>query len=333
MIPENEKTVEEKAVEAIDAAIAPEAPPQPTVEPPNPAPEATEPPAPTDTPPTDAPPPVPAEEEQRRQEVQSEMDSLGLKSSKSRERFEAMSSEIATYRPIKEMLEAAGIESAEHISALVERAQAADYFEKTLEDTKAPPEEYAQAISLLGKFNSGDRKLVEEAFDETLDILRRWAPVLGKESFSLDVLENYPDLKEQVEFGEITRKAAMEIVNARLLQQSSQAREQKASEQSRAQQEVESAKQGLNNWHSQMLASEHSATYKACYPQVEAYVKSIAGLVKPEQILPLTQKFFFNLPRQAPPAPSPIRPAGVTAPPVLPETNDPLEALNRALGM
>jgi len=334
---ETEKPVLEQAVDAIDTALdaatpAPVADPDPEVPAePEAAPEAA------DAPVEPAAEEPPAEPEAKPDEaIKAEMDSLGIKSQKSRDRFEAMSHEIATFRPLKEALEQAGITDPAQLPAILGRAQAADAFEQALEQTNAPPEDFAMALDVLAKLNSGDQAQAAQAFDTLQEVLKYWAPRLGRDNVTIDPLDDFPDLKEQVGFGELKREAALEIARARSEAKSQQARDSYEQQGQQAEAERTQAAQALNQWDLQMQAHPQlGAKFKAVKPQLEAHLRAITQRVPPSEWLPSLQDLFNSLPAPAPvmaPAARPMRPVGPTPPPVVPQSNDPFAALDLALG-
>lgn len=336
---EPETPLADQAVAAMDAAFEaeatpPVAEPEP-VDPPEPAGPEVDAPA-GDSPPEPAATPEPAKaDEPDKEAVKAEMDSLGIKSPKSRERFEAMSAEIATYRPIKEMLEQAGIKDLAEVPNLITRAQAADTFEAALEQTNAPPEDFAVALDVLAKLNSGDVAQAKQAFGTLQEIMKYWAPRLGIDNVAIDPLDEFPDLKEQVGFGELTRPAALELAKARAERKSFEARQAQDAEVSQAQAERQQAAKSLNQWDMAMQNHpELGAKFRAVKPQLEAHLRAITGRVHPSEWLPMVQDLFNSLPAPAPvmaPAARPIRPSGVVAPPAVPQSDDPYAAMELAL--
>lgn len=340
MTTETETPLAEQAVAAMDAALEAEAPPpEPVAEPepeaaPEPAVPEGEPPAGEPEPAAD-PDPSP-EAKVDGEAIKAEMDSLGIKSPKSRERFEAMSAEIATFRPIKEMLEQAGIKDLAEVPHLISRAQAADTFEQALEQTNAPPEDFAVALDVLAKLNSGDASQAKQAFNTLQEVMKYWAPRLGIDNVAIDPLDEFPDLKEQVGFGEITRPAALELAKARAQAKSQEARAAQTNEVQQAQSERQSAAQALNQWDVAMQSHPQlAAKFKAVKPQLEAHLRLITDRVHPSEWLPMIQDLFNSLPApapvMAPPAARPMRPSGITAPPAIPQSDNPLDAMDLAL--
>jgi hypothetical protein len=107
--------------------------------------------------------------------------------------------------------------------------------------TGATPEQYSSALGYLSAINSGDTAAMGKAFDAMLGELQWLGKTLGREVTGLvDPLQDHKDLTEAVDAGDMTRKAALEVAQARVTlarttEQASKVQQQTAAQQAEAQ--------------------------------------------------------------------------------------------------
>ena len=157
-----------------------------------------------------------------------------------------------------------------------------DFMVQGVQATGATPQQYGETLSWLALFNSGDPAQQAQALELVESVADRLATLLGRERTVGDPLAQHADLKEAVAKGQVTAKWASEIARTRngqqfrtQLQQSVQ-QEQTAVQ--RQQQELASAREGLN-------AIE--ASLKQTDPQYDA---------KREALVPILQPLFKTIP-------------------------------------
>lgn len=292
----------------------------------NPEPKADDPPPPSDEPAPDITPP-PADEPA---ELDKEMDALGLKA-KARERFASMAGEIAEFRPLREALKAAGVTDVSMLPEVIDKAKRADEFYAAVADTKAPPQEFAKSMDILKRFNSGDVTQINSAYDELLEVMRQWAPVLGRTVDGIDPFAAEPDLKQMVEDGAITQELALEVVKSRTAEKlaAAQAQTHTAEQQAQAEAEAEeqTARARLNELGAHLYKTDAQYKEKFAFlkPIVDGIMESLPPRAWPEAVAKAYGKIQLPPPPVVKP-PNPARPQG-QRPAVVPETNDPLEAM------
>ncbi|GAB2619922.1 hypothetical protein [Novilysobacter erysipheiresistens] len=256
-------------------------------------------------------------------EAAAEADSLGLKG-KANERFREMAAEIKTLAPIKEQLEKAGITDIAQLPQMVQSAKNGEDMVEMVSSTGASPEQFGQTLdylSLISKANSGDRKAAEQAFELIQGEVTALAKALGREVPGLfDPLAEHPDLAEQIEAGDLTRKAALEVVGARNHQNALQRQRQQADQQTQAQRQqeqvVNQARSQLVQWDAAMAAKD--PTYPAKRAALNAEVAKIRQQFPPAQWVAATELAYRSIPNPqpapaattTPAAGNPVRPGG-----------------------
>jgi len=126
---------------------------------------------------------------------------LGLKG-KAEQRFREMAGTIKTQAQELEPLRAA--------------ADRGQQWENMVLETKSTPEQFGQAIGYLTYINSGDPTKMGQAFDFLLGELQALGKNIGREVPGLvDPIQDHADLAQAVQFGEMTRAAALELAQRR----------------------------------------------------------------------------------------------------------------------
>lgn len=263
--------------------------------------------------------------------VNKEMDELGIKSNRSRERFTAMSEQIATFAPIKEALENAGVKDIETVNRLVERASAADSYETAIIETGATPDDFGKAMSVLGKLSSGSMEQANSAFDDMVDTLKTLAPILGRKLDFIDPLA--PELREAVDMGEISEQNAIELTKSRMAQTLQQQKEQETLQQTQSQTVETTARSNLTQLGGYL--EQNDPTYKQKFPILSGMVKTIMETLPPDRWVEATQLAYKNIPNIPTPPPvvaptptaNPIRPNVVRPATMIPEGVSGIEAM------
>ena len=275
--------------------------------------------------------------------TEAEIKALGLKEGKSSERFREMAGEIKAMAPIKEALEKAGIKDVAQLPELVQHAT--DYKELIgmVQDTGATPEQYGMTLDYLKVINAangGDRAAAEQAYAIVSGEMAALAKLLGKEVPGLhDPLADHPDLQQQINMGEISRPAALELAALRQAQALDSGRRQIESQRHDAQAEQQRGVEGLN-----ALGAELSADpqYAQKAPVLVAALRAMQETTPPAKWVETARKIYAGIPAMAvvaAPAPAPA-PARVTPgpvrgsnvrPAVMPVTDDPFEAMEQGI--
>lgn len=346
------------ALAALDAGIASadegQPDPAPAAEPVDPAPAADPAPAepaPQDPPAGDPPPADPAADPAAPDaepvappaadaETEKEIGELGLKE-KSAERFRALAADVKELAPIRDALKQAGIEDISKLPDLIQRSQVGEDMVKMVMDTGANPEQYGQALDYLGliaKASKGDVASAEKAYTVMEQELRVLATMLGKEVPGVhDPLAAHPDLRAEVEAGDLPKARAVEIAGQRAKSAVTTQAQQREQEQSQAQQQAE---QGGIAWLQEFDADARARDpdYLAKRPALNEAVAHIRATLHPSQWPQATALAYARI--QAPaaaapaapaapalPRPGPLRPTG-PRPAMAPAFDDPMKALD-----
>ena len=305
------------AVAALDAALATDKPADAApADPAPPEPKAADP-----AKPADAAPAAPVEKT-----VDEEVAELGLKE-KAAARFKELT-------PYKAAFKQAGIEKLEDLPAIVERAKFADELETAIVSTGASPEQYGQAIQYLALVNSGDPEKMAQAYDVMQAELAALSKALGREVPGVhDPLADHPDLQEEVQAGDITKKRALEIAQQRASSTLVKGRQEQTAAEAQAQQEHAQAIDSLNQLGAQLRAADPQ--YATKIAALKPTIALIRESFPPSQWAARLQAAYQQVAVPAAPAPLPppgpvrsVAPAGVN---MAPEPKSAMEALDFAL--
>lgn len=126
-----------------------------------------------------------------------------------------------------------------------------DTLRETINSTGAQPEEVAQLLDYARQLHSGNLEGAWEILERERTNLAKY---LGKSAAGVDILADFPDLKEQLDMGEITEEAAAELATyrrakqaqAEVQQQQAQRAQQAGQSQQQMAEEVEEARTQLN---------------------------------------------------------------------------------------
>lgn len=323
--PAPEPTLEEAMTAALDEGVASLAPADP--EPP--AAEEAEPPA------SEEPPPEPAAEEDEVEAAVAAAKAEGA-GEKQQNRVRELATKLKELGPVRKALEEAGITDVTTLPELVNRAKQGDDLMKYIQETGADAEQYGMTLDYLSMVNralKGDTKAAEKALEVAQREVQQLAALIGREVPGVhDPLAAHADLAAAVEAGDMTRKYALEVAQARQGQSLSRAvNERQTAEQQQAQ-AIEQGKAALGGWDAKMMAAD--PTYAAKRPALNQMVAFIRQTLPPSQWLAATEAAYKTIPAVAPVAPpapakppvGPVRPTG-PRPTMAPEFDDPLKAL------
>lgn len=344
--PEATDTGDESIMDALERGIGEESveAPDPADEPEGGAPEGTvnaeDEPKPEGEPdPAATPDPAKPEKSEADKAVDDEVAALGLKG-KTETRFRELSKQVSDLAPMREALEKAGIKDVAELPQMIQKAQAADDLIGMVTETGATPEQYGMTLDYLAAVNKaaqGDQAAGDKAIELWLEEGKAIHAVLGREMPGVhDPLEAHADLRQQVEDGDITRKAAMELVQSRNLQQRTAAQQQaqakQASEQKQAQAQQQAGIDALNAWEA---GKKSDPAYAQIRPTLSAEVAKIRQKFPAHLWAEATEMAYQGIrarlaaqqPQQPRPNGSPVRPQG-PRPTMVPEFKSIEEALD-----
>jgi len=266
-------------------------------------------------------------EEKAKAELESEMDSLGIKAQRSRERFTNLTKENAELRPFKEALESIGVSDITQLPVLVERAKAADTFEQALQDA-GTPEDFGMAMDVLRKLNSGDMAQANEAYDALVEQLRVLSPILGRTLDGIDPLT--PELREMVDDGSITESIAIELNANRKRSELSEQSNTQAETANQATQYEQQARSELTSLGNSLSAQD--VFYAQKQDVLIPVLQTIMATLSPDKWVQATKDAYARIPNPAAkaPTPSPVQnPIRPRTPPtnIIPEGLSALEAM------
>ncbi len=274
-------------------------------------------------------------------DTEDEINALGLKE-KSAARFRELTAEVKALAPIREQLEKAGIKDVTQLPALVRDATDGRDLVKMVSETGASPDQFGMTLdylSVVAAANRGDRGAGEKAWEMWLSEGKALAANLGKEMPGVhDPLEGHADLQEAIEIGDMTRKHALEVAQARRHQSVVTQHQQQATEQQQAQRvQQQAVQQGidqLKQWEAGKLADP---SYAAIRPALNAEVAKIRQQFPPAQWATATEYAYRAIKastaaKPAPkPTPGPVRATG-PMPTMTPAAFDnPMDALDAGI--
>ncbi len=237
----------------------------------------------------------------------------------SKNRFRDMAVQIRTLSKVDEAVKAAGIKDISELPKLAERARDGEDLVKMVSGTGATPDDFSRSLdylSAISKGRSGDRKSVEAARDMIREEYVAVCKALGEEVQGLyDPLSEHPDLKAEIEAGDITRKAALEVVQSRTTQA---ALAQRQAEQVRQQQTTQSTQAAEQQGIASLVAWEQQASaadphYAAKRGILNEKVAEIRATYPPHLWQHATNLAYQAIPNPAAvvkPPPGPVRPQG-----------------------
>lgn len=270
-------------------------------------------------------------------DTEKEVADLNLKG-RTADRFRELSGEVKAAAPVMEAIKAANIPIEQLPSALKAASDHREWVQQVV-DTGASPEDYADSLhllSLVSRAREGDNASAEAALQALAPIVADIARLTGREVPGLfNPIDAHPDLKDAVEVGDMTHKAALEVVRARQLTANTQ---QQNTQRQQAYAQSQAAQQGVNDLiaiDAEFKASD--ADYARKRPILNGIVQTIRETLPPGQWATATRKAYaaIQLPAAAP-APVvratppvghvPLRPTGSRAN-LQPDFDDPMAAM------
>ena len=113
--------------------------------------------------------------------------------------------------------------------------EAVTQIQKTVTDSGLSPEEFAVLLDYGKLATSSDRTMKEHALQFARGEVQRLSKEMGVEVEGVDLLDDFSDLKDQVDSYELSREHAVELANSRRNQQRVEQRTQVAQQQQQAQ--------------------------------------------------------------------------------------------------
>lgn len=308
---------------AMLAAIEAEAAPKQPEPEPEPKPESGEPAAPKakDEPAPDA-------------DLEAEISGLQLKE-KAAARFRELTASAKEAAPLREALEKAGIKDVAELPARLERAAAADDMIRMVTETGASADQYGQTLDYLGMVNAaakGDLKAAEQAYGLLEKELAVMAGLLGREVPGVhDLLAAHPDLLEDIENSDLTRKRALEIAGNRNREALRAKDQERSSQRDSAAQQQQRGRTDLNALGAELAQADPH--FQAKLPQLLAFRDAVRETYPVDKWVPELRKLYAIIPNPAPvaapaakPTPGPVRATG-PMPAMTPAFDDPMKAM------
>lgn len=241
---------------------------------------------------------VPAVEPTAAQKVDDEIKELGITNERTQKRFRELSERAAEVEPLRA------------------RAAAADEWEDLVLSTGASPEQFGQTMNYLKAMSSGDPQSLEAAHAMLTEGLAELSRRLGRAGPGVDPLADHADLQAQVNAGDMDRKFAEELAQARAragLETERTAQQQQTATAEAAQREGVNAVAALGQ---RLRTSDPDFERKFAFlgPAVEL----IQRTMPPAQWAGEIERAWTRLPPMPAPAaprapgPMPLRPAGAS---------------------
>ncbi|MGA0588087.1 hypothetical protein ACO2Q2_13300 [Dyella sp. KRB-257] len=271
--------------------------------------------APAAAPAAAAPTPAAAEPDE---ETERAVKELGLKG-RAEERFREMAGTIREVTPLRDALAELKITSPEQIRELAETSQRAIEWEETVMASTATPEQFGSALNVIRAVNSGDPKAMGVAFDAMLNEVVELGRKIGREVPGLvDPLAAHPDLAEEVEQGDITRKRALEIISQRVSAQHLQEANTRRETQEQWNTARDAALTNIQQLNDTLKAADPDFARKL--PLLQPALDLITTTMHPSQWHAAVQQAYAKIPALPPvaaaPAPAPAPARSNARPPV-----------------
>ena len=236
--------------------------------------------------------------------VDKEIGDLQLKP-KAAERFRELSK-----RPTPEAVEA-------QLAPLRARADQAKQWEDTVIGTGATPEQFGATVNytaLAVRANNGDMEAAKLAFQQTAEENAHWAKLLGMEAQGHDPLAAHQDLREAIENGDITKKHALEVAQARAAAAVNTTVSQRTNEQQQFQAAADGAMVEIGKLNGQLKAADPH--FMAKLPLLQPTLDVIKSTMHPSAWPRAIAEAYRKIPNPAPapvaatptPTPQPLRP-------------------------
>ena len=195
------------------------------------------------------------------------------------------------------------------------------YVQQTFQQNGVRQEQFEQAVSVIGMLNKGDYRSALQVLDEQR---RQIALALGEPLPGVDVLADYPDLREKVAGLQMSEADAAHVASLRRQQQQAQQQRQQMQAQSQqAQAEQHAIAQGtaaVDAWAKRTAATDldYPAIEKLLLPRMQSMLEGVppaqwARIVQAQYEMIKESGAVFRRTTPPAPAPDPLRPAGMGA--------------------
>lgn len=179
-----------------------------------------------------------------------------------------------------------------------------------IQQSRATPEQYSQALDYIGAVNSGDRPTMERAWDFMMGEMQALGRLLGKEVPGLDYLAAHPDLKQAIAAGQMTEAYAKETARLRDSQNHAQQVQQHTRQQQQTQEQqaaiITQGRNELNTLGAQLRAA-NPAEYAAKSAILTAALKGTFKDLDPRQWAAMYKRAYESLKLPAPAAPPVVK--------------------------
>jgi hypothetical protein len=195
-------------------------------------------------------------------------------------------------------------------------------------------QQFSLMMDHLQNVNSGTRDGLERAYDVMSKELQVIGKALGREVPGYDPLEEFPDLKEEYENGEISKERALELAGVRASRNLERGTQARQDERSHAQRAHEKGINSLRQFGTEMRKSD--PLYDAKLPYLQTAMEAIINSgTDPAKWVASIQEAYkkIQLPKPPPPpaAPNPVRPSGSPGARMQREPQTALEAVLQGL--
>jgi hypothetical protein len=277
--------------------------------------------------------------------IEKEITDRGLKGDTAT-RFRELANQVRDLSPMKDAIEKAGIKDLSELPKIVQDASSGREIFQQIQDAGVNPEQYGMLLdagALINKAMRGDVKSAERAIDLLTGELVAMSKLTGREIPGVhDPLAEHADLRQQVEAGNMTRQAALQVARARHTAAMAETGVQVRQHQQQAQDAVDRAQRDLDALGVELAGADPHYAAKA--PVLMAQLRGLMGQVDPARLPAIARRLYGTIPNPAPapspsaapapaaakPTPGPVRGVGVR-PAIAPVPDDPMEALEMGL--
>ncbi|MGO1069311.1 hypothetical protein [Lysobacter sp. CA199] len=252
--------------------------------------------------------------------VEKEIKELGIDKEKTAERFRDLSKRAA---------------DAEALRPVAQRAQE---WENLVVGTGASPEQFSMALGVLSAFNSSDPVKGERALAALRGMTKELETKLGKstDEAGADVLAQHQDLAAEVSSGDLTRKRAVELAEARNLKALGEKHADAVGTQDNTKAALDQAIADTAALNAELKAKDPQFAQKL--PFLQPALDAITATKPPSVWVAEIRKAYEKLPALPVPAeptptptPNPLRPGGGGGRNLVAEPKSALDAVTQAL--
>ena len=216
-----------------------------------------------------------------------------------------------------------------------------DGLRAAITETGMDATQFAQTLQFAKLANSNDPKNLKIARDILTEQLASISMRLGEEAPGVDLLQNYPDLKQGVSDMALTREHAIEIAKSRHMQAQQMAQAQQAQQAQQVHQQsvaaIQNAQQHMLNYFSTREQEvDHPARMVVLskYFSDPAKMQEFVSTYQPDQWLQALRWMYDNVQVQAAPqpkAPQPLRSRASAMGSPAPSSQDPIARMAQTL--